>query len=179
MTDGLRQFLTPYTHAHTHSADSIDETINVNFPKQPVSVFPFNHLSSDQRHLSFRLLSRRLWVVVFSLSRPLAFLSHAVWLFLGSPGDTVPLSRLTDRHGQNESSSELPTARLCPRGGLAGRISMRPVGSVSTQCDRPWAPLAPHTLNRIIQPCLHRLARSMGWTAHANSCQGDTLVGWD
>ena len=52
MTDGLRQFLTPYTHAHTHSADSIDETINVNFPKQPVSVFPFNHLQISGISLS-------------------------------------------------------------------------------------------------------------------------------
>lgn len=178
MTDGLRQFLTPYTHAYTHSADSIDETINVNFPKQPVSVFPFNHL--DQiRGISLSVFSLGVSGLLYSFRLALAFLSHAVWLFLGSPGDTVPLSCLTDRHGQNESSSKLPKARLCPRGGLAGRISVRPVGSVSTQCDRPWAPLAPHTLNRIIQPCLHRRARSMGWTAHANSCQGDPLVGWD
>lgn len=116
-----------------------------------------------------------LWVVVFVLSLP-HFLSHAVWLFLGSPGDIVLLSSLTNRHGQNESSSVLPKARLCPRGGLAGRISMWPAVSVHTDCDRPGAPLAPNTLNRIMQPCLHRRARSMGWTAHANSCQGDTLV---
>ena len=121
------------------------------------------------------LLPLCLWVVVFFPSRP-RFLSRAVWLFLGSPGDTVLLSCLTNRHGQNESSSVLPTAGLCPQGGLAGRISMRPVGSARTGCDRPGAPLAPHTLNRIMQPCLHRRARSMGWTAHANSCLGDTLV---
>lgn len=100
------------------------------------------------------------------------FLTHAV--LLRSPGDTVLLSCLTNRHGQNESSSVLPKARLCPRGGLPGRISMRPVGSVYTDCDRNGAPLAPHTLNRIMQPCLHRRTRSMEWTAHANSCQGDT-----
>lgn len=50
--------------------------------------------------------------------------SHAVWLFQGSPGDTVLLSSLMDRHGQNESSPVLLTAQLCPPGGLAGRISV-------------------------------------------------------
>ena len=146
----------------------------------PSSQLVFFHLttSSDQKLRSipfFRVFLPCLWVVVFILSRP-RFLSHAVWMFLGPPGDTVLLSSLTNRHGQNESSSVLPKAGPCPRGGLPGRISMRLVGSVYTDCDTPGAPLAPHTLNRIMQPCLHRRARSMGWTAHANSCQGDTLV---
>lgn len=96
--------------------------------------------------------------------------------FLGSPGDTVLPSCLTNRHGQNEFSSVLPKPRLSPRGNLAGRISNGPVGSAHTDCDRPRASLPPHTLNRIMQLCLHRRARSMGWTTHANSCQGDTLV---
>lgn len=147
-------------------------------PSCQIVFFPFNNLSSDQRILSLShslMSSLSLWVVVFFLSLP-CFLSHAVWVFLGSPGDTVLLSCLTNRHRQNESSSVLPKAGFCPRGGLPGRISMRPVGLVCTDCDKPGASLDPHTLNRIIQPCLHRRARSMGWTAHANSWQGDTSV---
>lgn len=99
--------------------------------------------------------------------------SPSLWLFLGAPGDTVLLSSLTDWHGQNESSSLLPKARLCPRGALAGRISITPAVLECTDCDGPWAPLAPHRLSRIMHPPLHRQAWSMSWTAQADSCRRD------
>lgn len=89
------------------------------------------------------------------------FLTHAV--LLRSPGDTVLLSCLTNRHGQNESSSVLPKARLCPRGGLPGRISMRPVGSVYTDCDRNGAPLAPHTIELCSPACTDGHDQWSGW----------------
>lgn len=121
------------------------------------------------------LLSLCLWRVAFS--RPSSSLfSHAVSYFFGSPGDTVLCSSLTNQRGQVEHASVHPKATLCPEGGLPGHISMRPLGSVCTVCDKPGAPFAPYTLNRIMHPCLHRRTRSMGWTAHADSCQGDTLV---
>lgn len=154
------------TAPNPHTADTIVKMLLI-FPKQP---------STDQKHIfPISLVSplSRLWVFVVSLFRS-CLLSHAVWVFWGSPGDKVLLSHLMNRHRQNESSSVLPKARLCPQGGLPGRISMRSVGSDRTACDKPRAPFAPHTLNGIIQPCLHRRARSMGWTEHANSCQGDT-----
>lgn len=89
---------------------------------------------------SLSLMSFALPVVLLSLSWPPS-LWHAVWLFLGSPGDTVLLSCLTKWHGQNESFSVLPGARLSPEGGLAGHISMRLLWLVCTGCDRPRAPL--------------------------------------
>lgn len=147
---------------------------------QALSVFPFTNVNLMISSTSHSLVpSLSVSGLSYSFCLALALSRSLIWLFLGSPGDTVLLSRLTNRHGQNESSSVPPEARLCPRGGLAGRISMRPVGSVCTDCDGPGAPpphLAPRTLDRIMQPCLHRRARSMRWTAHANSCQGDTLV---
>lgn len=85
------------------------------------------------------------------------------------------LSSLKNRHGQNETFSVLPKARFCPQGGLAARISMRSAVSVRTDYDRPVVPLTSHTLNRIMQLYPHRWVRSMGWAAHANSCQADTL----
>lgn len=150
----------------------------------PCSQLVFFHLTTyvliRDRDLSHSLVSSFLVSgLSYSFCLTLAFSRMLSGCFLGSPGDIVLLSCLTNRHGQNESSSMLPKAGLCPWGGLPGRISMRLVGSVCTDCDRPEAPLAPHTLNRIMQPCLHRRARSMGWTAHANSCQGNTLVLWD
>lgn len=127
------------THARTRTF--IDETINVNFPKQPVSGFPFlsNLVIRGISLMPLCLLSRSLACRFLSVLPLFFFFPHAVCSFLGSPGDTVLLSCLTNRHRQNESSSVLPKAGLCPRGGLPGRISMRPVGSVCTDCDKPGA----------------------------------------
>lgn len=74
--------------------------------------------------------------------RPLsASLSPPGWfLFLGSPGDAVFSSALTNWHGQNESSCVLPAAGLCPGGGLAAPINTRPLGSGCSDCDRPGDP---------------------------------------
>lgn len=83
---------------------------------RPHSPAPLPLVTSGLSCLLYRSL---LLLLLLSLSS-----SHAVWLFQGSPGDTVLLSSLTDRHGQNESSPVLLTARLCPPGGLAGRISV-------------------------------------------------------
>lgn len=113
--------------------------------------------------------------VTFTLLSYFTF-SHIVSSFFGSPGDTVLRSSLTNQHGQVEYASVHPKATLCPEGGLPGHISMRPLGSLCNDCDKPGAPFGAHTLNRIMHPCLHRRTRSMGWTAHADSCQGDTLV---
>ncbi len=141
-------------------------------------VFPFNHLLIRGISLALLcLLSLSLGCRILSVSPSLA-LSRRLAVFGITWRYSSPLL-LMNRHGQNESSSVPPKARLCPRGSLAGRISMRPVGSVCTDSDRPGAPLAPHTLNRIMQPCLHRRAWSMRWTPHANSCQEDTLAWWD
>lgn len=110
-------------------------------------------------------LSLFLRVVMFFLF----LLSHVVWLFLGSPGDTVLLSSLMNWHGQNESSCMLPKTTLCPQGGLAGYVCMRPV--VSLNVTGHEHPLASHRLNRIMQLYLNRQAWSMGLMVHANSCQ--------
>lgn len=115
---------------------------------QALLVFMFYNIPSlTSRSLSSSLLDRCL----LSVSLPCS--SLAFFFLGGAPGDTVLLSSLTDWHGQNESSSSLPKARLCPRGALAACISIRPAVLECTDCDGPWASLAPHRLSRIMQPC--------------------------
>ena len=115
------------------------------------------HTNACFSYLTTRLLSHPTallpaWCAAVFYLFPFAL---PLWRFFsaGTPGDRVLLSSLTDWHGQNESSSSLPKARLCPQGALAGCISIRPAVLECTDCDGPWASPAPHWLRWVMQPC--------------------------
>lgn len=138
----------------------------------------YDSLHLTLKYCHFQCFGVHVWHVCLQTCKPLLVLPFPspLWLFSGAPGDTVLLSSLTDWHEQNESSSLLPKTRLCPRGALAGCISIAPAVLECTDCDGPWAPLAPHRLSRIMQPCLHRQAWSMSWTAQAYSCRREASM---
>lgn len=111
------------TRAQTHTQLIQSASINASFSEQRVES-AFSISRSDASSTLPRLFSPHLWAVVSSTSLPPLPPSRCLAV-LGSPGDTVLLSSLTDWHRQNESSAVPPTARLCPPGGLAGCISIK------------------------------------------------------